>query len=236
MLGRVLRAGILAGLCGGFAGFCVQAITVQPLIIAAEHYEAAGATSHTHTPNAVAAVASVGAGATPWSPAPGKERTAYALIANLAFGVGFGLLLVAAMTAAGPMTGVRSGMIWGMCGFLTFTAAPALGLAPELPGMAAADLGQRQLWWLGTAVATGSALALFAFTRLRLTWALAALVLVLPHVIGAPEPPAGTSAPLPPELVVRFMVAALSAAALFWLALGTAAGWLLSRQKVPRAV
>ena len=31
------------------------------------------------------------------------------------------------------------------------------GLPPELPGMAAADLAPRQLWWWGTAVSTGAA-------------------------------------------------------------------------------
>ncbi|MEI2612914.1 MAG: CbtA family protein [Candidatus Promineifilaceae bacterium] len=38
---------------------------------------------------------------------------------------------------------------------LAFQLAPAFGLPPELPGMAAADLGARQVWWCGTALATG---------------------------------------------------------------------------------
>ena len=52
-----------------------------------------------------------------------------------------------------------------MAGFAVFMLAPSLGLPPELPGMPAAELGPRQVWWLLTAAATAAGLALLAFRR-----------------------------------------------------------------------
>src|SRR3546814_4839555 len=52
--------------------------------------------------------------------------------------------------------------------------APAYGLAPELPGMPAADLAARQVWWVGTALSTGAACLLLAKTRAG--WAFAVVI------------------------------------------------------------
>jgi cobalt transporter subunit CbtA len=97
--------------------------------------------------------------------------------------------------------------------------APALGLHPELPGTAAAEITARQLWWTGTAVATASGLALCVFSRI---WALkiaGVLLIGLPHFIGAPHP-AVAEALAPVELQHRFIAAAALANMIFWLALG----------------
>lgn len=40
------------------------------------------------------------------------------------------------------------GLLWGLAGCATFVLAPTLGLPPELPGTAAADLTLRQTWWI----------------------------------------------------------------------------------------
>ncbi len=111
------------------------------------------------------------------------------LLADILTGVGFALLLGAGLTLRGGEVGWRQGLLWGLAGFATFTIAPSLGLPPQLPGSEAAPLFDRQLWWLGTAVATGGALALIAFTT-RARWTiLGAVLIVLPHLYGAPEPP-----------------------------------------------
>ena len=57
----------------------------------------------------------------------------------------------------------RDGLLWGLAGFVVFTAAPGLGLPPELPGMPVAPLTARQTLWIATAAATAGGLCLLAF-------------------------------------------------------------------------
>jgi cobalt transporter subunit CbtA len=115
-----------------------------------------------------------------------------------------------------------------LAGFATFTLAPGLGLPPELPGSEAAPLIDRQLWWLATAIATGCALALIAFT-VRARWTiLAAVLIALPHVYGAPEAAERNEA-VPAVLVHHFVVAATLTNFLFWLILGALTGYFYER-------
>jgi len=100
-------------------------------------------------------------------------------------------------------------------------------LPPELPGMAAADLVDRQVWWVATALASAAGLACLAFARPVWAKALGLVVLVIPHVVGAPRP-ADVGA-VPAELAAEFVVASLLAAAMFWLVLGGVSGWLHRR-------
>jgi predicted cobalt transporter CbtA len=52
--------------------------------------------------------------------------------------------------------------------------------------------------------------------------------MVLPHLIGAPQPSEhGDSAPV--GLAQEFVIASLASTGLFWIALGTASGWLYKR-------
>ena len=95
-----------------------------------------------------------------WAPADGAERTFFTFAANMVTGIGFALLLVAVSELFGGIADWRQGVFWGLAGFAVFTLAPGLGLPPELPAMPAADLGERQAWWLGTVLATGAALGL----------------------------------------------------------------------------
>ncbi len=143
-----------------------------------------------------------------WEPAPGLERAGLTLLAESIIGVGFGLVLSA--------------------GFACFSLAPALGLPPELPGSASADLLARQGWWLGTAMATAAGIALLVFARRPWWRALGIAVLLLPHLAGAPHAPAegGTA---PPGLAAAFAAASLAVAAVFWIVLGSTSGWLYRR-------
>src|SRR6202521_4952580 len=177
-----LRGLVFAALCAGllsgvFATVAHQIVTV-PLILHAETFEKS-------SERAMAAHDNTRAG----EPGNGGERPAYTLLADILPGVGFALLVGAGLTLRGGEVGWRQGLLWGLTGFATFTIAPSLGLPPQLPGSEAAPLFDRQLWWLGTAVATGCAIALMAFTT-RAHWTiLAAVLIVLPHLFGAPEPP-----------------------------------------------
>ena len=50
-------------------------------------------------------------------------------------------------------------------------------------------------------------------------------LLILPHLVGAPEPPE-IGGKVPSRIVAEFVVASLAAAGLFWLLLGAMTGWL----------
>ncbi|WAJ26327.1 CbtA family protein [Antarcticirhabdus aurantiaca] len=225
----------LAGLVAGLALALLQTFTTVPLILQAETYEtsapapaadhshAAGTPAHDH-----AAPAEDAHGHDGWMPADGFERFAFTLGANIVSGIGFALLLVTLSEASGGIASWRQGLLWGLGGFAAFTLAPGLGLPPELPGMPAADLVARQVWWLGAVVATGAGLWLLALARSPLASLAGVALLVAPHLVGAPQPVSHETA-VPAGLHHDFVVAVTVTNLLFWLVLGAAAGALRSR-------
>ena len=120
------------------------------------------------------------------------------------------------------------GPVLGTGRVFAFTVAPGLGLPPEIPGSESGPLLARQLWWVATAGMTAGALALLAFTRRKLTAAAAVALLALPHLYGAPLPPADAAA-APPALARQFVVTVTVASFLFWAALGVATGYFYGR-------
>ncbi len=232
MLRRILFAGVLAGIAAGVIISVVQTLSVTPLILEAEKYESgvyvtAPAARPWQMEPAPSAADGRGEGGdeAAWQPEDGLERTLYTVLANALTGVGFGFVLVAGFALARRPVDWRRGALWGLGGFAVFSLAPALGLPPELPGMAAANLAARQLWWSATVAATGIGLALIVFSPRAALKGLGAVLLVAPHAIGAPHPEhfAGT---VPAELAAEFVMASLLASALFWTALGGIAGYL----------
>ena len=212
---RLVFVALCAGLLSGIFATAAHQIGTVPVILKAEVYEKAS--EH------VIPMAQEHAAA--WEPENGIERTAYTLLADILTAIGFALLLAAGLALRGGDATWREGLFWGLAGFATFTIAPGLGLPPEVPGTEAAPLLERQLWWLATAISTGSALALFAFTR-RALWAiLAAVLMVLPHLYGAPQP-ATHAAAAPAALAHEFVVAVTVVSFLFWLILGASTGFI----------
>ena len=98
-----------------------------------------------------------------WEPEEGLQRNAFTVAANILTAIGFALLLTGVYAIRGRQVMWREGLLWGLAGFVVFTAAPGLGLPPELPGMAVAELTARQTWWIATAAATAGGLCLLAF-------------------------------------------------------------------------
>ena len=230
---RLFFAAVLAGLAASLAMSAVQQWRVVPLILEAETYEGAAPEAHSHDTETAAhthdeATAPHTHDAEAWAPADGVERTAYTVLANVLGGLGFALLLGAVSVLSGLPITARNGAIWGVGGFIAFQLAPALGLPPELPGMAAADLGVRQLWWWGTALSAGAALLVLARWRNLPAVAFAAVLLLAPHLIGAPAAPHEPTA-VPAHLATSFAATALATGALFWLILGPLFGWLYER-------
>jgi cobalt transporter subunit CbtA len=229
MVTRVLSVGLLAGILAGLLIAVLQQVTTTPLILRAETYErqqeAASATpsvagapkGHDHAAHDRG-----------WKPADGLPRFFYAAITTVATAVGISFLLIAGMIISGDGIDERRSLAWAIAGFVASGLAPAAGLAPELPGSAAADLIARQIWWAGTAVAT--ALALWAFLRMTSPVArLGAVVLLLaPHVIGAPHPHAFESK-VPAEIAAQFAALSLVVQGLLWALDGIAVGLLWQR-------
>jgi predicted cobalt transporter CbtA len=112
--------------------------------------------------------------------------------------------------------------------FLCFGLAPALGLPPQPPGTAVAGVAERQIWWIGTALATASGFWLVAGQKRTWLLRIAGIVcLLLPHLIGAPVG-RGQNA-VPAQLIRQFAIASLVTTGIFWLVLGITGGFLRSR-------
>ena len=117
----------------------------------------------------------------------------------------------------------REGLLWGIAGFAALQLAPAMGLAPNLPGTPGAALADRQIWWWGTVLATATGLGLLAYGRGLAAVAVAALLLVAPHVIGAPQTDSyGGLAP--PEMAGAFASRVLGTSFAAWALMGWVAG------------
>jgi len=229
----ILFVAALAGIGTGIVVSAIHIFGTVPLILQAETFEnasaeaeatAAPAAAHEHAPGTEAHSHD----AEEWGPADGFERNGYTILSMILTGFGFGLLLVAVSEIAGGISSWREGIVWGLAGFAVFTLAPGLGLPPELPAMPAADLMARQVWWIGTALATAGGLALLAFGRSPLLAVLGVALIVAPQIIGAPQPDSFDS-PIPEALHHSFIVATIVASFVFWVLLGGLAGWLRPR-------
>ncbi len=212
---RIVMTALLAGALAGLAVFILHMWQTTPLILHAEVYESGEAAA----PNAATQE---------HQHAVDFMRHAYSLLADVITAIGFSFLLVGAMAITGRRTDWQNGIIWGLCGFAAFFIAPALGAPPELPGMVAAELGERQAWWLGTAMFASVALALIFFAHGALWKVLAALLLIAPHAYGAPHP-VMEPGNVPAELAAQFAVASLVVNGLFWMVLGGCAGYFYDR-------
>ena len=226
MITRIARTAGFSGLLAALLLTLLQSFWVAPLILEAETYESAAPAAEHHAHGAEGAAAHEHSDEA-WSPEDGWQRILSTTGGNLVVAVGFALILAALYSLREPKR-AATGALWGLAGFAVFCLAPTLGLPPELPGTAAADLGQRQAWWIGTASATALGLALLVFARHWLVKALGAVLRVLPHVIGAPQPEVHQS--LAPEaLEAQFKIASWLTNAAFWVALGLLSAWLFRR-------
>src|SRR5665647_2517250 len=154
MITRVLATGLLAGLLAGLAVAVLQTFTTTPIILEAEVYEKADEAKAQHSALVLPGEArlilvhaeaqaegqdhAAHEGAEEWEPQDGLPRTLYASTATIATGIGFALMILAGMLAAGDRINERNAMAWAAAGFVVTGLAPGLGLSPEVPGMVAA--------------------------------------------------------------------------------------------------
>ena len=233
MFRRICLAAVAAGLLAGALVSLIQHFTTTPLILRAEQFERAGLPG---TGGAALAADKVVGTAAPAHHDAGHdhgsatvsqaeqaaplERIMFTTLADVLVGIGFAFLVVAALALKGGGN-VRgwTGLCCGAAGFVVFTLAPSLGLAPELPGLFAADLAARQLWWVFAAGSAAVGLALLAFAQKPLLKVIGVIVALVPHIVGAPAPET-VGGNVAPELAGQFAATSIAVSAVFWALLG----------------
>jgi len=212
MFQKIAVSALIAGFGAGLVAALLQYVFVQPLLLHAELFEA--------DPMFGLDQVTVARGAFD------VQREALNVVFSALIYTGYAFVLLAAMVWAeerGQPISTRSGMIWGIAGFVTMHLAPAFGLAPDMPGLNGADVAARQIWWYGTAACTGIALWLIAFGRNWAMWGTAIVLLAAPHLVGAPQPAMLTQI-APPELAASFAARTLGVAMAVWTVLGLLLG------------
>src|SRR5215217_2532408 len=238
MILRVLKAALVAGFLAACVAATLQTFLTSPLILQAESYEKAAVPethasgygsllhlAHEHHAQADAAEGSA------WEPGEGLPRIAFTALATLVSGVGYASLLAALILAAGRGLDPQTALRWAIGGFLAVNLAPAVGLPPELPGMGGTHLAERQIWWVCTALGTGLGLYLITHVRHHAAIGIGFLVIVLPHLVGAPHAAEAASSDVPAVLAAQFAARSLAVAFAFWTTLGLALGWYWTRQE-----
>lgn len=223
MYARFLISALFTGAAAGLIAGLLQLWFLQPVMLHAELYEG-GALVHFGAGELVSAH--------PELPGFDPMRDGLSLIFSMLTYTGYALILLAGMGLAedrGARIDGRTGIIWGVAGFVAFHLAPAFSLAPEVPGVAAADITARQIWWFSAAGTAALGLWLIAFGRGWAMWGAAVILLLAPHVVGAPEPDAFTG-PVPTELAALYAARALGLGLAAWVMLGAFAGYFWQRE------
>ena len=225
MTKNLLSSAVFAGLIAGSLAALLQFMFVIPLLLEGELYEG-GERIHFLVDGMTQSEKGAPALGTDWA------RHAMTVAFNIVTYTGYALLTVAAMglarERAGTQINAQAGLIWGICGFIAVQLAPAMGLPPELPGTVAAELAPRQMWWTGTIIATLVGLAVIAFARSMPLQLLGLVLVLVPHVIGAPHLDTYFGI-APPELSAEFATASLATALIGWTMMGYFAGYFVSR-------
>jgi cobalt transporter subunit CbtA len=195
-LKRLFTVAIVAGLLAGLLFGLLQEWRTAPIIQAAEHFEA----DHAHTMSAL-------------------ERMLYSILTAMLSGIGFASLLLGTSLLVGPPITKNNSFIWGLCGFVAFAVAPAMGLAPKLPGMPAPDFNATLAWWLATVAATACGLWLLIIRPKPIAAVVGLGLLAAPHIIGAPEL-AETASTVPAQLASSFAANSLALNLIFWSLIG----------------
>ena len=221
MTKNLFVSAICAGIAAGLLASALQFTFVIPVLLEGELYET-GARVHFGTDGSPQSDRGTPPLAGDWL------RHSMTVAFNIVTYTGYGLLLSAMISFAtfkGITTTARQGLIWGLCGYIAVQLAPAISLPPELPGTIAAEVGQRQLWWISTILASAAGLGLIAFGHSYLPLA-GVVLMAIPHLLGAPHLDTFFGV-APPELAAEFATLSLGAAAAGWVSLGYAVAAIL---------
>jgi cobalt transporter subunit CbtA len=223
MLSKLLTSALFAGAAAGLIAGLLQLLFVQPVLLHAELYET-GKLVH---------FGATAVSANPELPGFDPVRDLLSIVFTMLTYTGYAMMLVALMLLAeerGATVTVRTGIIWGVAGFVAAHLAPGFSLAPEVPGVAAADVGARQVWWFATVIGAGVAMWLLAFGRNWAMWGVAIILLAAPHLIGAPEPDSFIG-PVPTEIGALFAARAFGVGLAAWVILGCFAAYFFDKEQ-----
>jgi len=211
MFRALVLSAAAAGVAGGLVAATYQALVATPLILEAEIFEHAG--------EAAGQGAATGAG---------FGRQLLTTLATIVLAAGGALVLLGLMILERGAITARRALPWGAGAFLALALAPAVGLPPELPGMPAADLAERQIWWLATVLATAFGLWTMLCRGGSAAIVLGLLAIVLPHVVGAPQPVSHETA-VPAGLAAQFVAVSLAGSLILWIVVSSIAGAVFDR-------
>ncbi len=214
----------------------MQVVAVDPIILAAEGFEddepSDAGTGHGHDHDA-------GHVHGEWEPEAGVERTFYTVVSNMFAATGFAAVLLALMSqfwsARRQDISLGQGLLWGLAGFAAIYLAPGMGLHPEIPGIEAPPLADRQFWWLLTVACVALGIGILALAQARFK-VLGIVLVAIPYIVGPPthEGPAFVHAD--PDAVVRltelhmqFMMVGGAVNLAFWIVLGVSSALVYNR-------
>ncbi len=247
---RLIWAALATAVVVGSVQTGVQRLQAAPLILAAEVYEAQKAEApepvapagHAHSDAAAPHEhAHEHGGAKEWEPENGFERIGWTWVANSLHAFSMALLVFAVMGVWLYRRGVAVGSLalaaWvAAAGFVSLHLWPSLGLHAEVPGMEAAPLQARQVWWVLAVGSAAGACAVVGFVRASWRWLVAAALLALPFLVGAPQLQGDALAGFGPEahaaleqLGGQFIWATTWVALSFWASMGVVGGLAFQR-------
>ncbi len=233
MLGRTLAIALVAGIVAGTLISFVHLGTTIPLIIEAESFESSSVSDgHAHNHGKAEDGHSHSHDGDSWAPANGLERFIYTLLSNVVAGAGFSLLLAAAIVMRGRTIDLKAGILWVLAGFAAFSLLPSIGLPPEFPGTDGGPVETRQIWWLLTATASAAGIAVMVYGAPVAIKGVGLVLILLPHVIGAPHP-ATHNGIAPASLAAEFTMLTIVSSAIFWILIGGLNGWISARFNRP---
>ena len=212
MLRPILTTALLAGAAAGVTAGVLHLVFVQDILLSAE-------ASETGSAQGPAALLTM--------------RNALTIMVMVVLYCGHGLILVALMAfrgQAGDRIDARSGLLWGIAGFAVVILAPAFSLPAQLPGATVTDLAMRQSWWVIFVLSAAGGVWILAYGKTLAQWAVAALLLVGPHLF-APRLPDILTGGAPMELAALFTARSLGVGSLTWIVLGMVAGAVWRREQ-----
>ena len=247
---RLIWAALVTAVVVGSVQTGVQRWQASPLILAAEVYEAqkaeapvpASPAAHVHSdaaaPHEHGHAHDV---AKQWEPQNGFERIVWTWVANSLHAFSMALLVFAVMGVwlyqRGAAVGSFTLAAWvAAAGFVSLHLWPSLGLHAKVPGMEAAPLQARQVWWVLAVGSAAGACAVAGFGRASWRWLVAAALLALPFLVGAPQLQGDALAGFGPEaraaleqLGGQFIWATTWVALSFWVSMGLVGGLAFHR-------
>jgi cobalt transporter subunit CbtA len=223
MFSRIIVSGLFAGALGGIIAGFLQWYFVQPVLLHSELYEAGILTHFDGSRNS----------AHPDLDYVQPIRDGLSLIFSMLIYTGYALILIAAMTlrqqGSETTISLNQGIIWGVSGFVVVHLAPAVSLPPEVPGVAAAELQPRQIWWFATTLLTAGGLWMIAFNKKFSHLIIGVTLILAPHIVGAPEPDIFIG-PAPTEIGALFASRALGIGLVSWAILGGLSAFFLQKE------